>query len=415
MLYNVTNMRSLYHNSRRLTRLQSVASSLMAVLVLVTFVGANLHALLWQSSQWLVGAVLPAVVVDLTNKERNLDGVSALKRNSVLDEAARMKAEHMAKNQYFAHFSPDGVSPWHWFREAGYVYAHAGENLAIHFTDSAEVVKAWMESPAHRQNIVDGKFVEIGVGTAKGEFEGYQTVYVVQLFGAPGVAVDQAPIAKPTETFIPMTGQSEPTAENNFATETVTPATTANKMAELETVNNKTVLAESSRHLEELTTTNQLTEIINVDPEPEFEDISQGSDTAVTNMAVEAGANEGETAPDDLKEAFAVLFESNQQLVFQSPTIATTSGLAVAELVFSPVAVAHAGGTLSTMVTQPKLWLQIVYSVLGTMVVVMLILSILLAYRRLEFVQVFYGVTLLVVMSCLWFVHDWLTSGAVIV
>jgi hypothetical protein len=96
----------------------------------------------------------------------------------------------MAKNGYFAHFAPDGTSPWHWFDEAGYVYTHAGENLAIHFTDSNEVVDAWMNSPKHRENIVNGVYTEIGVGTAKGKFEGYDTVYVVQLFGTPA----QAPV-----------------------------------------------------------------------------------------------------------------------------------------------------------------------------------------------------------------------------
>ncbi|MCA9362244.1 hypothetical protein KC906_02625, partial [Candidatus Kaiserbacteria bacterium] len=177
--------------------LQKVSMSLMGVLVLLTFMGANLHALFWQSSEWLVSTVLPAVVVDLTNEERAENDAAPLRRNSTLDEAAQLKAEHMAQNQYFAHYSPDGVSPWHWFSEAGYVYAHAGENLAIHFTDSAEVVEAWMNSPAHRQNIVDGKFTEIGVGTAKGTYEGYNTVYVVQLFGAPAVPVP-APAPAPT-------------------------------------------------------------------------------------------------------------------------------------------------------------------------------------------------------------------------
>ena len=162
--------------------LQRFAVTLMMLLVLLTFVGANLHALLWQSSQWLVSTVLPAVVVDLTNEERAEFSEAPLRRNSILDEAARQKAEHMAQKEYFAHYAPDGTSPWFWFDQAGYVYAHAGENLAIHFTDSEEVVEAWMDSPSHRENIVSGKFTEIGVGTAKGEFEGYETVYVVQLF-----------------------------------------------------------------------------------------------------------------------------------------------------------------------------------------------------------------------------------------
>ena len=95
------------------------------------------------------------MVVDLTNEERAMNHAAPLQRNAVFDEAARLKAEHMARYEYLQHFSPDGVSPWHWFDKAGYRYAFAGENLAIHFTDSDEVVEAWMNSPAHRQNIVD--------------------------------------------------------------------------------------------------------------------------------------------------------------------------------------------------------------------------------------------------------------------
>jgi uncharacterized protein YkwD len=138
------------------------------------------------------------VVVELTNEERVDNQSAPLRRNDTLDRAAQLKAEHMAKHEYFSHFSPDGVSPWHWFREAGYVYAHAGENLAVHFTDSAEVVEAWMDSPSHRQNIVDSRYTEIGVGTAKGTFDGYDTVYVVQLFGAPAVAPVSAPTPEAT-------------------------------------------------------------------------------------------------------------------------------------------------------------------------------------------------------------------------
>ena len=52
-------------------KLQKVALTLMGALVLVTFAATNLQALLWQSSDWLVGAVLPGVVIDLTNEERS--------------------------------------------------------------------------------------------------------------------------------------------------------------------------------------------------------------------------------------------------------------------------------------------------------------------------------------------------------
>jgi hypothetical protein len=99
-----------------------------------------------------------------------------------------MKAEDMAAKGYFAHESPEGLTPWYWFKEAGYQYAYAGENLAVHFTDSTAVVDAWLKSPAHRANVMNGNYTEIGIGTAKGTFEGVDTVFVVQLFGTPALA-----------------------------------------------------------------------------------------------------------------------------------------------------------------------------------------------------------------------------------
>jgi len=79
---------------------------LMSVSVLLTFVGTNMQALLWQSSDWLVSTVLPAVVVDLTNNERLDNDRPQLSRNTTLDQAATAKAQHMADNEYFAHFAP---------------------------------------------------------------------------------------------------------------------------------------------------------------------------------------------------------------------------------------------------------------------------------------------------------------------
>jgi uncharacterized protein YkwD len=169
--------------------LQRSALFLMALLAITTFFASNFYATLWQKSGWLVAAVLPAVIVENTNQERVAESLPSLTRNSVLDAAARLKAQDMAENSYFAHYSPAGVSPWHWFEVAGYEYENAGENLAVYFTDSAAVVDAWMDSPTHKANIVNSKYQEIGVGTAKGVYDGHETVFVVQFFGSKPEAV----------------------------------------------------------------------------------------------------------------------------------------------------------------------------------------------------------------------------------
>ena len=165
--------------------LEEVAMFGLLCLVLISFSVANIQSLLLISSDWLVGAILPAVVAAETNEERSDEAIPILVRSKELDRAATMKAEHMAAGEYFAHYSPEGISPWYWFNEVSYDYLHAGENLAIHFTDSGEVVDAWMDSPTHRDNIMNEDYREIGIGTARGEYRGHSTVYVVQLFGTP--------------------------------------------------------------------------------------------------------------------------------------------------------------------------------------------------------------------------------------
>lgn len=175
-------------NAFRPNILQTAAVVGMVVLVLISFAIANFQSLIWVTSEWLVSAVLPAIVADATNEARTEEALTPLTRSAVLDRAAELKAKDMADNNYFAHWSPAGLSPWHWFEEAGYRYIHAGENLAVHFTDSNAVVEAWLNSPSHRQNILNSNYTEIGIGTATGKFEGHDTVFVVQLFGTPNPA-----------------------------------------------------------------------------------------------------------------------------------------------------------------------------------------------------------------------------------
>lgn len=150
----------------------------------------------------MTAAVLPAVLVDLTNNARTSSNEYPLVRNSILDHAAELKAEDMARNGYFAHTSPAGITPWYWFDKAGYVFAYAGENLAIDFTESADVENAWLNSPTHKANILNDHFSEIGIATFDGVYQGNQTTYVVQMFGTPArmnkteIPVSSAPNVK---------------------------------------------------------------------------------------------------------------------------------------------------------------------------------------------------------------------------
>lgn len=156
-----------------------------------------------------LAAVLSAKLVDLTNNDRESDQLGTLTINPVLVAAAQAKADDMAKNEYFAHTSPAGLDSWHWFKQAGYSFSYAGENLAVDFTDSNDVNDAWLNSPTHRANILNGHFTEIGIATAKGTYQGHSTTFVVQMFGTPAKAAPIASASVPTNPTEPAMARTE--------------------------------------------------------------------------------------------------------------------------------------------------------------------------------------------------------------
>src|SRR6185295_11057951 len=101
-------------------------------------------------------------LLNFTNQARLQNNLPPLSLNSALSSAAEMKGADMFAKNYWAHNSPDGLSPWYFFKQAGYDYVYAGENLARGFTDPSEVVSAWMASPEHRANILSRNFSEVG-------------------------------------------------------------------------------------------------------------------------------------------------------------------------------------------------------------------------------------------------------------
>jgi hypothetical protein len=146
----------------------------------------------------LFGIILVSSLTDETNSQRTADDLSALRVSPLLEAAAQEKANDMAAKGYFAHVSPDGTTPWQWFENVGYDFSAAGENLAVNFSDSEDVTTAWMNSPEHRANILNGTFTEIGIATANGTYNGSPAVFVVELFGTPATV----PVAAiPAATF----------------------------------------------------------------------------------------------------------------------------------------------------------------------------------------------------------------------
>jgi len=125
-------------------------------------------------------------VIKFTNIQRQKYGLAPLKENSKLDSSAQAKAEDLFFYQYFEHKSPTGLEVSDLAMRAGYDYIFLGENLAMgNFEDDEDLVQAWMDSPGHRENILNPKFMEIGVFVLKGTFQGKETWVAVQHFALP--------------------------------------------------------------------------------------------------------------------------------------------------------------------------------------------------------------------------------------
>ncbi|MEW9501819.1 CAP domain-containing protein [Jeotgalibacillus marinus] len=103
-------------------------------------------------------------VVELTNVERNKEGLDALQLDTQLSNVAKDKSKDMQQNQYFDHTSPTYGSPFDMMKAYGVNYRSAGENIAMGQRSPEEVVQAWMNSEGHRKNIMSSSYTHIGIG-----------------------------------------------------------------------------------------------------------------------------------------------------------------------------------------------------------------------------------------------------------
>ncbi|MCG7334507.1 CAP domain-containing protein [Sporosarcina sp. ACRSM] len=117
-----------------------------------------------ESTQDASLSAMEQAVLDLTNAERQKAGLQPLQADSNLMNSARQKSADMASNGYFSHTSPTYGSPFDQMKANGVNYSSAAENIAMGQRSAEEVVKAWMESPGHRQNILTPEFTHIGIG-----------------------------------------------------------------------------------------------------------------------------------------------------------------------------------------------------------------------------------------------------------
>lgn len=117
-------------------------------------------------------------IFELVNKERNIIGLPSLSKNTILSDAANVRAVEI--ESLFSHDRPDGSSGFTVLSEFDiFTYSSAGENIAFGQTSATQVMSGWMNSPGHKSNILSSGFDTIGIGCYKSSSG---QIYWVQLF-----------------------------------------------------------------------------------------------------------------------------------------------------------------------------------------------------------------------------------------
>jgi hypothetical protein len=167
-------------------------------------------------------SVSAVTLLQETNTQRTQQNIGALALNNKLSQAAQDKANDMAVRNYWSHVTPEGAQPWQFISAVGYEYTLAGENLAYGFATSSDTVAGWMNSSAHRDNLLKSGYKEVGFGIANVpnyQDAGEQTI-VVAMYATPAKAIVAAaqsapkPVSNPLPASLPAdTSTSSPAIE----------------------------------------------------------------------------------------------------------------------------------------------------------------------------------------------------------
>lgn len=201
------NLKNLFTpNSSNNFKSKSIQTSFLSSYLVITLIAALAFTKINHAFPNVLGFatdITTQKLFELTNNERQKDGLAPFTYNEKLAQAADAKAHDMFARNYWAHYGPDGTTPWNFILNAKYQYEYAGENLARNFLFSNGVVHAWMNSKTHRENILRKEYSEVGLAVVNGTLNGEPTTLVVQMFGTPlpgqvASVTTPPPIIKPT-------------------------------------------------------------------------------------------------------------------------------------------------------------------------------------------------------------------------
>ena len=216
------------HHRRRATLLSSSSMMIYSLIAVVFFITLKIVPHAFPGVLGYASDIDIQTLLQETNEVRQQHGLQPLQLNQTLSSAAEQKAQHMFKEDYWAHVSPSGVKPWDFILNQGYDYTFAGENLAKNFMESEQVVDAWYKSPTHKDNLLSENYNEIGFAVVNGVLDGYETTLVVQMFGAsktPSYVASVSNPSTPTNTAIenksiPTESESQPVPKTTASEKT---------------------------------------------------------------------------------------------------------------------------------------------------------------------------------------------------
>jgi uncharacterized protein YkwD len=113
--------------------------------------------------------------------EHSLAPAPPLRLSGTLGGVAFGHAADMAQHNYFEHEDLAGHTPADRVRATGYREKLVGENIAYGPKSTDEVVQGWLDSPGHCENIMDQRFVEVGIAAASGQVGRRGLYWVMEL------------------------------------------------------------------------------------------------------------------------------------------------------------------------------------------------------------------------------------------
>lgn len=109
----------------------------------------------------------------LINAHRKQNNLPELLPNPQLENSAELKLADMINKKYYRHQDAEGDPGWHFFKQVGYQYLFAGENLAFNLDTEWQILDGWINSPEHNKQLLEPKFEDFGLAVNCTELEKY--------------------------------------------------------------------------------------------------------------------------------------------------------------------------------------------------------------------------------------------------